>query len=307
MKKLPVLALLFALSFGFALTVYAQSADDRKANILANLKYQFPQLREVEVVMGPLEMDAINGLDLGSFVINGRQTQFLVNSDNTKLYLIAGGPFDVSRPKEELDALFAEEDRAAAQDALEKHTQLQEAIAGMPYRGNPDADVTIIEFSDFQCPYCARGSQIVEELLAKHGDEIKFVYLHLPLNMHPWAEPAAVASVCAAEQDQEVFWSLHDWYFANQQALDLSNVIEKTRDFLADSALDLDQWSTCASDEASEAHMQAKSVVEDNVAIAQQLNITGTPGFFVNGYFINGAKPLATFEEAINKAKRNLQ
>ena len=282
------------------LTMY----KSRSCGIAENWKYQIPQLRELYIVMGEITSSDIDGLEVGSFTVNGQQSyKFLVTSDDAQLYLLAAEPIDVSLSAEDIAAAMGEEKKAAAKEAEERHEELNAFAAGMPLRGNPDAPVTIIEFSDFQCPYCARGFATVEQILEKYPDDVKFVYLHFPLGNHPWAKPAAIASVCAAQQDADAFWTLHDNYFRNQRALNQANVLDKSREYLAGSSIDFDVWSTCAGDTESEAYQGASMAIESAMATASKHGVTGTPGFFVNGNFLNGAQPLETFEELINEIK----
>jgi protein-disulfide isomerase len=312
MKHLFVLLVLAPLAFSNAACGQAAndapngSAADREARILANLVFEFPQLGQVRVEIDEIEPSGVEGLDEGTFTINGQQTQrFLVTEDDTRLYLLAADPVDVSRTAEDLAAARTEQEAAAAAEVGERRDQLNETIAGLPIRGNPDADVTIIEFSDFQCPYCARAANTVEEVLEKHGDDVRFAYLQFPLGNHPWARPASIAALCAAQQDDEAFWTLHDSYFANQRTLTPGNVLAQSRGFLAGADLDIDQWATCAEDSDSAAHQEAVTTLEEHVALAQELGVTGTPGFFVNGRFVNGAQPVETFDALIQTARED--
>ncbi len=203
-KIYKTLAALAAVLLAGLLVLAPASAQDvdaaRKARILANLKLAYPQLEKMNVVMGELGPSEYQGLDEGSFTIQSQRSQtqrFFVSKDDKKLYLISGNPVDVSRSEEDIQAEIKKREEQEAQQAAERKSQLEEAIAGLPVRGNPEAPVTIVEFSDFQCPYCSRGANTVEELLKKHGDDVKFVFKHFPLGFHPWAKPAAIASHCA--------------------------------------------------------------------------------------------------------------
>jgi len=285
----------------------ALAQDDaaaRKERILANLRLQFPQLEEMNATVGDLSPSEFAGLDIGSFSIPGRGEQkFLVSHDDTKLWLVSGDPIDVSLSAEQVQAKIAEREAAKARAAAEMNQKLEDAIKGLPVRGKPDAPVTIIEFSDFQCPYCARGANTVEQLLEKYPDDVKFVFKHFPLNFHPWAKPAAIASHCAGLQDADAFWTLHDKYFEAQRSLNPGNVLDKSKEFLAGSEIDMGQWSACAEDTGSDAYKAASAAVDADMALGQSLGVSGTPGFFVNGTFLNGAQPVTAFEPLIEKAK----
>ena len=300
------IALIVASLTLLAMPALADDAD-RDARILANLKLQFPQLEEASVSLGAIEPSGFEGLEKGSFTFNtprGPQGQnFFISSAGT-LYLIAG-EVDVSKSKEEIDAVVAERQAAEAKKAAELAAQLKEAIVDRPILGNPDAPVTIVEFSDFQCPFCARGANTIEEVMEKYGDDVKVVFKHFPLDFHKWAKPAAIAAFCAGEQNDEAFWTLHDKYFENQKALTAENVLDKSKEYLAGAELDMSQWETCATDTDSAEYKEASATVDADMAFGQQLGVTGTPGFFVNGRLLSGAQPLSAFEPIIEEAKND--
>ncbi len=287
---------------------FASSADDlsseRQTRILANLKFQIPQLRDLQVVMGEIVASEHGGLDEGSFGVNGQQYHFLVTGDDTRLFMLAGEPLDVSMSSEDIAAALDEEQRAAALAEHEVHLELAAFAEGMPVRGNPNASVTIFEFSDFQCPYCARAFTTVEQILERYPNDVKFVFLHYPLPNHPWAKPAAIATICAAEQDDEAFWALHDGYFRDQDDVNVGNVLAIGGDFLEASGRDVDMavWTNCASNAESETYQAAAIEVEQSLAAGNTYGVSGTPGFFVNGKFVNGAQPIETFEVVIDEA-----
>jgi protein-disulfide isomerase len=159
---------------------------------------------------------------------------------------------------------------------------------GAAIKGKAGAPVHIVEFSDFQCPYCTRGAATVEEVVAAYGDKVSFEYRHFPLNFHDRARRAAEASECA--NDQGKFWAYHDLLFANQSALqepDLEN-------YATQAALDLEGFRTCMS---SGKHA---ATVDADMAAGAAVGMQGTPGFFVNGRVLSGAQPLPAFKEIID-------
>lgn len=283
-----------------------EASDDpeaRKSKIMSNLLLQFPQLEEMGATMGDIGSSDFADLDEGSFTVRGRQQKFLVSKDDTKLYLVQGEAIDVSKSAEEVQAALEERAAEEAKAAEERATELAASIEGLPFRGSADAPVTIIEFSDFQCPYCTRGAATVEEILEKYPNDVKFVFKHFPLNFHPWAKPAAIAANCAANQNHDAFWTLHDKYFEDQKKITPENVLDKSREYLADSGLDMAAWSACAEDTDSEEYKQEAAAVDADMAFGQKMGVSGTPGFFVNGEFLNGAQPITAFEPLIAKAK----
>ena len=283
----------------------ADTSDDRKARIVANLKHEFPQIADMNVTIDTLK--AVGGMDEGAFLIPGQPPQpFIVSRDDTALYLVASDPIDVSRSMEELAAATTEADQAELEEARQRATRLAEATAGLPYRGNADAPVTIVEFSDFECPYCRLASSTVETVLEQYPDDVKLVYAHFPLGNHPWAKPAAIAASCAAQQSNDAFWTLHDLYFAEQQTLETTNVIARSRAALGGAGLDLSAWETCATDEQSRVHQGVAAAVDSQMELGEEHGVRGTPAFFVNGRFVNGNQPLNVFVEAIESAKQDV-
>lgn len=309
-RILPALAL-GLVACNLALGPGAASADDtnadsRKARILANLQVQFPQLKDMSPVMGEIKSSGIAGLDQGTFIVGGRQTQaFLVTADNKKFWMVSGETLDVSKSDEEIKAALADQAKKEAEAAAKNAADLEASVAGRPFRGNAKAPITIVEFSDFQCPYCSRGATTMEQVVAKYPNDVKFVFKHFPLNFHPWALPAAVAAECAANQKPEAFWTLHDAYFKNQKELTPANLADKSREYLASSGIDMAKFVACSEDKDSEEYKKASQAVNADMSLGGRLGVTGTPGFFVNGQFLNGAMPIEQFDAAIAKAKGN--
>ncbi len=290
------------LTFGQAALGQDSDADARKDKIVANLKHKFPQLAKATLVMGELKPSAFGSLDEGTVTINGKLQSFLVASDDSVLYMVSE-PIDVSMSSEDLKVAAAKREAEEAAKAAERNMELAALAEGVPVKGNPEAPVTIIEFSDFQCPYCSRAANTVEQILKKYPNDVKFVFQHFPLNFHPWAKPAAIASECAANQDDGAFWTLHDSYFKDQKKLNPGNVMAKSKEYLAGSEIDIEKWSACAENKESDEYQAASAAVDAAMAAGKKYGVTGTPGFFVNGHFLNGAVPLSAFEPLIEAAK----
>jgi protein-disulfide isomerase len=161
--------------------------------------------------------------------------------------------------------------------------------SGAPSRGAANAKIAIVEFSDFQCPFCGRVTPTLEQILENYGDDVRVVFKHLPLRIHPKA-PAAHAAAEAAHR-QGKFWEMHDLIFANQSQMSEAKYVEYAQQI----GLDVERFKRdMASDEV-------KAKVDADVAEASRLGVTGTPGFFVNGRFLSGAQPYAAFEALIDE------
>ena len=157
-------------------------------------------------------------------------------------------------------------------------------------RGNPKAKVMIVEFSDFQCPYCGQVEGTLKTVLAKHEGNVALAFRDMPLSqIHPFAYGAAEASRCAGEQGK--FWEYHDLLFGDQAGLDRNGLIAKA----AKLQLDAKQFDTCISSEKYKAQIQ-----QDNQE-GTRVGVNGTPGFFINGVFLNGAQPEFAFEKMIEE------
>ena len=164
-------------------------------------------------------------------------------------------------------------------------------VKGAPAWGKPDAPVTIVEFSDFQCPYCARGSKTLNTLKKKYGDRLRLVFKQTPLPMHKHAAKAAEASLCAEEQKEEYFWKLADQMFEHQN--DLGDAALKK--YAAAVGLDAAKFEQCLS-----SGRMTKRVQQD-FAEAATLGIHSTPAYFVNGRLVSGSQPLEVFVKVIDR------
>lgn len=155
-------------------------------------------------------------------------------------------------------------------------------------RGNSNANITLVEFSDFQCPFCEKQYQTLKQLQKEYPKEIRLVYKHFPLGFHQYAQKAAEASECASEQDG--FWEYHDKLFENQS----SYSVENFKKWASDLGLKSSQFNNCL-----DSGKYAQKVQAD-AKEGQEKGVDGTPATFINGQLISGALPYATFKEAID-------
>ncbi len=160
---------------------------------------------------------------------------------------------------------------------------------GSPAIGPETAPVTIVEFSDFQCPFCGRVSPTLKKVKEEYGDQVRIVFKHQPLDFHANA-PAAHAAAEAAHL-QGKFWEMHDKIFADQKEMSPEKYVEYAKEL----GLDLDQF------QKDVASAEVKSRIDADKKEAAKLGSSGTPGFFVNGLNLKGAKPFEAFKEVIDK------
>ncbi len=204
-------------------------------------------------------------------------------------------------PKEIMEAVVTYQRAQAEQRMKTAETRLQEQVAQLkgdeltvdaPQRGKIGSPLVLVEFSDFQCPYCAKAHAIVEQFMAAHGQEVVLVYRHLPLgDMHPQATPAALAAWAAQQQGK--FWEFHDALFDAQERLGEIFYTETARKLGLDLArFDKDRHGAAA-----------QSAIDRDIELAKKLGITATPQFLMNGKPITGAAPLQEFEQVLAQTR----
>jgi protein-disulfide isomerase len=177
---------------------------------------------------------------------------------------------------------------ASAHAEIELERPRVELRPGGPARGPDDARVTIVEFSDFQCPYCQRATPVLQEIATRYPRDVRIVYRHLPLDsLHPRARASAEASACAADANK--FWEFHDQLFANSRALS----DEDLRKYAATVGIDAASFDECV---RTRKHAAA---VEADVQEARRIGVTGTPAFVVNGILMFGLQSADSLDAVI--------
>ena len=162
------------------------------------------------------------------------------------------------------------------------------STGGRPSRGGgANAPVTMIEFSDYECPFCKKADETVQQVMKTYGDKVRLVHRDFPLSFHAHALPAAEAARCAEAQGK--FWEYHGKLFASQ---DLSP--EKLQALATEVGLDRAKFDECVTKE------QFKSGIDKDIADCTEEGVTGTPAFFINGRMLSGAQPFEKFKEVID-------
>lgn len=266
-----------------------QAASDAAANrrIEVTVRSQFSIPQDYDVSIGARKPSKISGYDeLPVTVSHGTRSQvisFLISNDGKKLARLE--TYDLSH------------DPASSIN-----------IAGRPVRGNPNAKVTIINFDDLECPYCARmHQQLFPKTLERYKDKIRFVYKDFPLvEIHPWAMRASVDADCLASQNSDVYWKYVDYLHSHAQEVtgEDRNVTKSdaaldriARQQGADGKLDSQKLDACIA-------KQDDSQVKESLKEASSLGLEGAPALFVNGEKINGAVPEEQVWMAIDRALR---
>jgi len=167
--------------------------------------------------------------------------------------------------------------------------QYQISLDGAPLRGAENARITIVEFSDFQCPYCGHVEQTLSRILKDYDGKVRLAFKNLPLSFHPKAMPAHMAALAAGEQGK--FWEMHDKIFANQAEM-APATYERYAEELG---LDMQRFKRDVDSKA----LQAK--IDADKREAAGLGVSGTPAFFIDGYYLSGAQPYESFKAMIDR------
>lgn len=191
--------------------------------------------------------------------------------------------------KQQLEAQKAAQQKQQADLEAQFKNPIKVEVGKSPTKGPATAKVTVVEFSDFECPYCKRGAETVEQILQAYPNDVQVAFKNLPLPFHKNADPAARAALAAGKQGK--FWEMHDLLFENQRGLTQAYFEESAKKL----GLDMAKFKT---DMESE---EIKQQVKDDAALARKIGISGTPGFAVNGVLVKGAYPFPHFKQIIDR------
>jgi protein-disulfide isomerase len=222
---------------------------------------------DVQVTVGPLKETSIPGLLATDITVkledNVQAVQFYVSKDGK--YLLRGELSDLTKDP-----------------TAENRAKLQ--IKDAPVWGDPKAPITMVEFSDFECPVCRSLHDVLRGLLANYP-QVRLIFKDYPLEQHPWARSAAVAGRCAYNQDPRAFWKLYDLIYDNQDIISPENSYAKLTDYASQVGLNPDTFKSCL------ASPEAAAAVDASRANALALQVSSTPTIFINGRRIVGADP----------------
>jgi protein-disulfide isomerase len=265
------LFLSFAAALCLAMAGSGQEAPKKsaldKATLEAYVRHLFVMDKRIAVsVSDPKPSEVPGFLDVTVHASMGNQSQdfaFMVSKDGSKI--VQGTVFDIGNNpfKKELDKIKTEFE---------------------PSMGTPGADVVLVEFSDFQCPYCKEEATMLRQnLLSAYPKGVRLYFKTFPIeSLHPWAKPAAIASKCVYRQQPSAFWDFHDWAFAHQAEITPENLKDKVLDWAkGQKEIDPLQLGQCMDTKATEAE------VNKDEAEGRELQVDRTPTIFVNGRRIN--------------------
>lgn len=194
------------------------------------------------------------------------------------------------KKQQEMAKKEAEEQKKEMEEQLKNPIKVD--LGQAPVKGNPAAKITIFEFSDYQCPYCKRGMDTMEQLLKMYPNDVKLAFKNLPLPMHPEARPAAKAAYAAGQQGK--YWEMYALLFGNQGALGTDTYEQHAKSL----GLNIEKFRADMASDAAEAYIKA----DEKQAAALEFN--GTPAFVVGGVKVTGARPVPYFKEIIERLKK---
>jgi len=248
-------------------TSTAAALSPTQKNIEAYLRHLYAFGTDVPISVGPPKETVVEGLMETTIKVTIGE-----NKETVKFYVSKDGKY-----------LFRGEMSDLSKDPLaETRAQIQSKDA--PALGDPKAAVTLVEYSDFECPVCRSLHDVLRGMLPNYAGKVRVVFKDFPLEqLHPWARTAAIAGRCAYQQDPAAFWKMYDLIYDNQEIISAGNAWTKMMDYAGQSRLDADAFKTCmASPEAGEA-------VNASRANGQLLDVNSTPTVFVNGRRMVGA------------------
>jgi protein-disulfide isomerase len=253
-----------------AMTAPASAAPSpTQKNIEAYLRHLYAFGPDVLLVVGPPKETPIAGLLEANIdlTIGG-------NKEAVKFYVSKDGKF-----------LFRGELSDMTKDPLaESRGQIQ--MQDAPSQGDPNAAVTLVEYSDFECPVCRSLHDVLRGMLPNYAGKVRLVFKDFPIEqLHPWARTAAIAGRCAYQQDPKAFWKMYDFIYDNQEVISAANAWTKMIDYASQSGLDADTFKSCM------AGPEAGAAVNASRTNGQQLDVNSTPTVFVNGRRLVGADP----------------
>ena len=168
------------------------------------------------------------------------------------------------------------------------------SLENVPSKGDPGARVTVVEYSDFQCGYCARAAEDVADFLKDYKGKVRFFYKQFPLSFHKWAEEASIASLCVHDQASEKFWKIHDAIFEKQGEIKVADAGETFAGMARGLGVDMKKYDECVKSE------ETRRRVASDMNEGRSIGVSGTPTFVVDGFVISGGANMNALRNAVD-------
>jgi protein-disulfide isomerase len=244
------------------------SPSQVQKDVAAYLRHLYAFGADVQLVVGAPKDTGVTGIQEVTIDLKIGE-----NAESTKMYVSKDGKF-----------LFRGELSDMTKDPLAESRALLQT-ANSPMLGDPHATVTLVEYSDFECPVCRSLHDALRGLLPNYP-QVRVIFKDFPIeNLHPWARTAALAGRCSYHQDPKAFWKVYDLIYDSQDVISAENAWSKMNDYASQAGLNVEAFKSCL------AAPKAAAEVDASVANAKQLEVSSTPTIFVNGRRIVGADP----------------
>lgn len=204
--------------------------------------------------------------------------------------LFTGGQLKIGSAEQAADVAAAPADVQAADEEADL-VDVPAVTADDNAIGPDDAKITLIEYSDFECPYCQKHQETLEQILEEYGDDVRLVFRHFPLSFHANARSAALAAECAAEQGK--FWEMHDLIFEANVNGEMGT--DQWKDYAKDLGLNTGKFNECLDSE------KYAEKINEQMQDGMAAGVRGTPATFVNGGMVSGALPYDTFKQILDQ------
>jgi len=243
------------------------ASSQTQKNIEAYLRNLYAFGPDVKLIIGPLRESPVEGiLETNIDVTIGE------NKEAAKFYVSKDGRF-----------LFRGDVSDMTKDPLAENLA-QIRMTDAPALGDPKAPVTIVEYSDFECPVCRNLHDALRRILPNYAGKVRVIFKDFPIEqLHPWARTAAIAGRCAYQQKPDAFWKMYDLIYDNQEIISAANAWTKMTEYAVQSGLDADAFKSCM------ASPEASAAVNASHANGEKLELNSTPTVFVNGRRMVGA------------------
>jgi len=185
--------------------------------------------------------------------------------------------------------------KEASVEVLMERPRIEVSVDDDPIKGPSDAPITIVEFSEFQCPYCHKARAVVNRILDTYKDKVRYTFRDFPLSFHKMAPKAAEAANCAGEQGK--YWEYNEYLFEHQSEL----AEDKLKDHAKAVGLNVDKFTTCLTSG------KFADEIEKDINDGMAAGVSGTPAYFINGIFISGAQPFENFQKIIDEELTRLK
>src|SRR5258707_1230378 len=248
-------------------TASSASPSQAQKNIESYLRNLYAFGPDVKLIVGPLKESPVEGL-----VETNIDVTIGENKEAAKFYVSKDGRF-----------LFRGEMSDMTKDPLAENLA-QIRMTDAPALGDAKAPVTVVEYSDFECPVCRNLHDALRGMLPNYAGKVRVIFKDFPIEqLHPWARTAAIAGRCAYQQKFDAFWKMYDLIYDNQEITSAANAWTKMTDYAAQSGLDGDAFKSCM------ASPEASAAVNASHANGEKLEVSSTPTLFVNGRRLVGA------------------